>query len=49
MTDMEEMFLALEEMRWLKEIWGRISFDNKIMAIELVMARLERIKKGARK
>ena len=49
MTDMEEMFLALEEMRWLKEIWGRISFDNKIMAIELVMTRLERIKKGARK
>jgi hypothetical protein len=49
MTDMEEMFLALEEMRWLKEIWGKISYDHRLASIELVLARLDRIKKGIRK
>lgn len=41
---MEEMFLALEEMRWLKEIWGKISYEHRIASIELVVARLERIR-----
>ena len=41
---MEEMFLALEEMRWLKEIWGKISYEHRVRSIELVVARLERIR-----
>lgn len=45
MTDIEEMLLALEDMRWLKEIWGKISYDDRRMAIEYVMARLERIRR----
>lgn len=44
MTDMEEILLALEDMRWLKEVWGKISYECRGAAIESIMLRLERIR-----